>query len=112
MLRRPQQPPRKGLAPRLPRVTVEQGLKYTHYTYIVLRMGTKTISITDAAYARLAHEKRTQESFTDVILRLTRRRSLRELAKLVPTAEAEALAKAIESNRNLRLERRRRRTGR
>jgi predicted CopG family antitoxin len=53
-------------------------------------MGTKTISITDAAYARLAQEKREGESFTDVILRLTGRRSLRVLQNLVTKEEADA----------------------
>lgn len=75
-------------------------------------MATKTISITEAAYSRLVHEKRAQESFTDVILRLTGRRSLRELSTLVPAAEAHALAKAIASNRALRLARRHQRLGR
>ena len=36
-------------------------------------MGTKTISITDEAYAALSREKRSNESFTEAILRLTRR---------------------------------------
>lgn len=57
-------------------------------------MGTKTLSITDAAYARLAAEKRPGESFTDVILRLTKRPSLKDLAKVVSKREAEALAEA------------------
>lgn len=74
-------------------------------------MATKTISITDAAYTRLAREKRAQESFTDVILRLTRRRSLRELANVVSKPEALALARAIESGRKERQARRARRLG-
>lgn len=36
-------------------------------------MATKTISITDEAYEALSREKRREESFTDVVLRLTRR---------------------------------------
>lgn len=58
-------------------------------------MGTKTISITDAAYARLAARKRPNESFTDVIMRLTQTRKLSDLHKIIPRAEANALAEAI-----------------
>lgn len=69
-------------------------------------MGTKTISVTEAAYQRLAQEKRRGESFTDVILRLTQRRSLRDLAETVTSEEAEALSEAIAKNREERLRRR------
>ena len=74
-------------------------------------MGTKTISVTDAAYHRLAQEKRPGESFTDVILRLTRRTSLRDLAGLVSPAEAEGLAAAIAEGRQQRRARRAHRLG-
>jgi len=36
---------------------------------------TKTISVTDEAYEALIREKRDAESFTDVIIRLTKRRA-------------------------------------
>jgi predicted CopG family antitoxin len=36
---------------------------------------TKTISVTDEAYEALIREKRNGESFTDVIIRLTRNRA-------------------------------------
>lgn len=74
-------------------------------------MGTRTISITDAAYSRLAQQKRPGESFTDVILRLTGRRSLRELANLVDREEADALAEAIEAGRAEHRDRRAARLG-
>lgn len=74
-------------------------------------MGTKTISVTEAAYESLAERKRPGESFTDVILRLTRRRSLAELADVVSDDEAEALAEAVEANREERIRRRRARLG-
>ena len=35
-------------------------------------MGSKNISITDEAYDALSNEKRKDESFTEIILRLTR----------------------------------------
>lgn len=62
-------------------------------------MATKTLSITEAAYERLAAEKRPGESFTDVILRLTKRRSIFDLHKLVTKAEAESVAEAYLENR-------------
>ncbi|MHB8587072.1 MAG: antitoxin VapB family protein [Thermoplasmatota archaeon] len=74
-------------------------------------MATKTLSITEEAYDRLVSEKRPSESFTDVILRLTARRSLRELADLVSAKEAESLAEAIEQSRAERQARRVRRVG-
>ncbi|MBI2173065.1 MAG: antitoxin VapB family protein [Candidatus Aenigmarchaeota archaeon] len=36
-------------------------------------MGTKTISILDEAYESLKREKENEESFSDVILRLTKK---------------------------------------
>lgn len=65
-------------------------------------MGTKTLSITDAAYARLAAEKRPGESFTDVILRLTRKRSLFDLHKVVSKKEADSIAEAVADSRRER----------
>lgn len=72
-------------------------------------MGTKTLSITDAAYAQLAKEKRPGESFTDVILRLTKKRSLFDLHKVVSKKEADALAEAVLEMRSERVSRRERR---
>ena len=41
--------------------------------HIQREMGTKTISITDEAYEALSREKKGGESFTEAILRLTRK---------------------------------------
>ena len=41
---------------------------------------TKTISVTDDAYEALTREKRDGESFTDVIIRLTKRARLSDFA--------------------------------
>lgn len=57
-------------------------------------MPVRTLTVTDEAYARLAAEKRAGESFTDVILRLTARRSLEDLAAALPAREVNALAEA------------------
>ena len=62
-------------------------------------MATKTLSITEAAYERLAAEKRPGESFTDVIMRLTKKRSLFDLHKVVSKKEAESVAEAIAESR-------------
>ena len=62
-------------------------------------MATKTLTITESAYERLAAEKRPGESFTDVILRLTKKRSLFDLHKAIPRPEAESLAEAYLDNR-------------
>ena len=43
-------------------------------------MGTKNISISEEAYERLAALKGPNESFTEVVNRLTRKRSILELA--------------------------------
>lgn len=68
----------------------------THNTQVMFLMGTKTISIKDEAYERLKRLKREGESFTDLVNRLTKKRSILELSELVGEEEAESLAAAIE----------------
>lgn len=65
-------------------------------------MGVRTLTVTDAAYERLASMKRPGESFTEVILRLTGRRSLSRLGDLLSPAESAALAEAILAARDER----------
>lgn len=72
-------------------------------------MASKTITITEAAYSRLAAEKKPGESFTEVIMRLTHRIPLSELHKVISRESAEAWAQAIEERRKDRYERRERR---
>lgn len=57
-------------------------------------MGVRTITITGAAYERLAAMKRPGESFTDVVMRITGKRSLRRLGELLSPAESAAIAEA------------------
>lgn len=57
-------------------------------------MASKTLTITEAAYERLLAEKRAGESFTDVIMRLTKKRSLFDLHKVISKKEADSLAEA------------------
>jgi predicted CopG family antitoxin len=68
----------------------------------------RTITVTDAAYERLAAEKRPGESFTDVVLRLTGRRSLLPLAAAMSPAEARAVAEGVLAARDERRSARRR----
>ncbi len=58
-------------------------------------MGTKNISISEEAYARLAAKKRPQESFTDVINRITGKRSILELRGLLPRKEGQDMLSEI-----------------
>lgn len=51
-------------------------------------MGTKNIAISDEAYQMLKALKRSGESFTDVIERMTRRGAVLELAGIVSKTEA------------------------
>jgi predicted CopG family antitoxin len=57
-------------------------------------MAVRTMTVTDEAYARVAKEKRPGESFTDVLLRLTSRRSLEDLAAAMQPREVNALAES------------------
>lgn len=77
-------------------------------------MASRNITITDAAYGRLAQEKKAGESFTDVILRLTKPKAipLSELHKHLSSEFKEALGEAYEERRKTRFERRERRLAR
>jgi len=68
-------------------------------------MATKTISITEEAYERLKAKKEKNESFTDVINRVTGRRSLLELAGILNEEEGEKLEKHIKERRKAMRER-------
>ncbi len=62
-------------------------------------MGTKTISITDEAYDRLNSRKKERESFSEVINRLTTKKSLREFAGVFGKREANELERNIRESR-------------
>ncbi len=54
-------------------------------------MGARNISISDEAYERLKSVKKPNESFTDVINRLTGRRSALELAGILSKKEGKTM---------------------
>ena len=58
-------------------------------------MGSKNISISEEAYQRLASLKKPNESFTQVINRLTRKRSILELAGALSEQEAAEITENI-----------------
>jgi predicted CopG family antitoxin len=57
----------------------------------VTSVGTKNISISEEAYERLAAMKKTNESFTEVVNRLTRKRSILELAGTLTEEEGDEI---------------------
>ena len=65
-------------------------------------MSVKTITITEEAYRRLRSRKTGAESFSDVILRLTKRRPLSDFVGILSPDSAEAIRTAIEADRELR----------
>lgn len=105
--------PRIGLARREPRGGIHGPVALGLYTQTIHRgrMGSRTISLSEDAYEALRSLKQPGESFSDVVRRLARRRSLLELAGAVDPEGAEAIAKAVEANRRERLGRRREELG-
>lgn len=62
-------------------------------------MGTKTISITEESYQRLESRKKERESFSEVINRLTSKRSLTEFAGIFSKEGAKELGENIRKSR-------------
>lgn len=69
------------------------------------KMPTRTISITEEAYERLKVRKEKNESFTDVINRITGRRSIMEFAGILSEEEGEKLETYIKERRKASRER-------
>ena len=68
-------------------------------------MGSKNISISDEAYLRLAELKSKNESFTELIYRLTNKTNVLDLKGMVKADEAKSLEKIIKDSRKLSKER-------
>lgn len=64
-------------------------------------MGSKNISISDEAYSRLKKFKGKNESFTDVINRLTNKATILDLSGTLTQDEAESILKNMNDARKL-----------
>lgn len=64
-------------------------------------MGTKNIAISDEAYQRLRALKKSGESFTDVIERITLSRGILELAGMLSKAEGRDVSRRVEELRKV-----------
>lgn len=70
------------------------------YTYIHSDlMPTRTVSITEDAYEVLASKKGPSESFSDVILKISGKASLIDIAGILTKKEGNALRKSIAERR-------------
>jgi predicted CopG family antitoxin len=65
-------------------------------------MATKTISITEDAYKRLACLKKNNESFSMVIERITGKKKISDFCGILSKESAEEYEKAIKKNREER----------
>ena len=68
-------------------------------------MATKSITITSKAYEKLASFKEKNESFTDVINKLTKKNSIFDLIGVLSNKEAEEMKKNIAEGRKRIMER-------
>lgn len=75
-------------------------------------MGTKTISLADDAYERLRAEKRENESFSDVVRRLTEGVKLEEYYGALDDDTADELEEIVSRRRSKRTEEHRNRVER
>ena len=64
-------------------------------------MATKTLSITEDAYERLASFKEGKESFSDVITKLTKKNSILDLVGILSPEEGRELKKNLTERRKL-----------
>ncbi len=62
-------------------------------------MATKTISITEEAYERLLGKKQKNESFSEVITRITNKVNLLDFAGFLTKDEADRLESAVQAGR-------------
>ncbi len=76
-----------------------------HTHICVYQMGSKNISISDEAYLRLSELKSKNESFTELIYRLTNKTNVLDLKGTVKEDEAKYLEKTIKESRKLSRER-------
>ncbi len=79
---------------------------YVLHTYMcVYKMGSKNISISDEAYLRLSELKSKNESFTDLIYRLTNKTNVLDLKGIIEEDVGKSLEKNIRYSRKISKER-------
>ena len=69
------------------------------YMCMYVYMPTRTISITEEAYERLRLKKEGKESFSDVILKLTKKGDILRFAGILSDKEADDLKRSIKEAR-------------
>ena len=74
-------------------------LQHTH-THTENQMGTKNIAISDEAYQMLKALKKSGESFTDVIERMTRKSSVLDLTGILSKREVATVERRVKEVRN------------
>ena len=84
---------------------MEEGLYVLHTYMCVNEMGSKNISISDEAYLRLSELKLKNESFTELIYRLTNKTNVLDLKDIIKEDEGKSLEKNIRDSRKLTRER-------
>lgn len=65
-------------------------------------MGYKTISLSEEAYKRLLERKKGNESFSDVVIRLTANSTLKDFVGLLSRDSCDKIEKAVEEFRGSR----------
>lgn len=68
-------------------------------------MGSRNVSISDEAYLRLSELKLKNESFTQLIFRLTNKTNVHDLKGIISEDEGKSLEKNIRDSRKLSKER-------
>ncbi|MGD9397038.1 MAG: antitoxin VapB family protein [Candidatus Thorarchaeota archaeon] len=86
-------------------VSIFQNMNLYAHRHIHMDMGSKTISVSDEAYARLKARKKPGESFSDTINRLTMRKRLSELAGVLDDDDIRVIEKAVTAIRSQSKER-------
>lgn len=67
-------------------------------------MAIKTITVTEEAYHALSHMKNESESFSETILRIAGKRSLKEFAGILSKESGNRLERVVREKRHSRLE--------
>ena len=63
-------------------------------------MSTKSVTVKESAYEILRSRKRENESFSDVIERIAKRRPITDLTEVISDEDGEAIAEEIEKARD------------